>query len=132
MKKLVTILIALLYLGATTGAPFYKHYCMGEVAGWGMGYEKSDKCDNCGMVNSTESENGCCKDEQKFIKNDSDQRSALNNFDFKSINLLACLYPVLGLPEFKVTTAQRPAFLYHSPPVITSEEKFILYCVFRI
>jgi hypothetical protein len=132
VKKLVTIFIALIYLGTTTGATFYKHYCMGEVAGWGMGYEQSAECDNCGMANSNQSENGCCKDEQKFIKNDSDQRSAVNNIDFKSINPLACLFPISGMHECKITAAQRPASLYHSPPVIITEGKFLLYCVFRI
>ena len=67
MKKFVTAILAVLYLGTSTGATVHMHYCMGKLADWGLGHNKSKTCGNCGMEKSEEKDNGCCKDEHKFV-----------------------------------------------------------------
>jgi hypothetical protein len=47
---------------------------MGKLADWELGQNKSKTCGFCGMEKGDEKDNGCCKDEQKFIKNDTDQK----------------------------------------------------------
>jgi hypothetical protein len=75
MKKFIVAIIAILYLGSITGAPVHLHYCMGKIADWSFGHaEKSGECGNCGMEKSTSADNGCCKDEHKFIKGSIDQK----------------------------------------------------------
>lgn len=74
MKKIAVVILALLYIITTTGANLNLHYCMGELADWGFGSSKSKTCGFCGMEKGDEKDNGCCKDEQKFVKNDTDQK----------------------------------------------------------
>lgn len=76
MKKVLAAILAVLYLGTSTGATVHIHYCMGELADMGLGKNKSKTCGKCGMEKSDEKDNGCCKDEQKFIKNTTDQKVA--------------------------------------------------------
>jgi hypothetical protein len=74
MKKFAVVILALLYITTSTGAMLNLHYCMGELADWELGQTKSKTCGFCGMEKGDEKDNGCCKDEQKFIKNDADQK----------------------------------------------------------
>jgi hypothetical protein len=76
MKKVFAIILALLYLGASTGATIQLHYCMGKLADWRLGNSKSESCGNCGMERTEEEASGCCKDEHKFIKTDLAQKTA--------------------------------------------------------
>lgn len=75
MKKFIVAILTILYVGSITGAPVQLHYCMGKIADWSLGHSKeSEPCGNCGMEKSTSTENGCCKDEHKFIKGSIDQK----------------------------------------------------------
>lgn len=75
MKKFIIAILAVLYLGTTTGATVHVHYCMDKLAGWSLLHQENDKCGKCGMDKSGDEPNSCCKDEQQFLKNDKDQKS---------------------------------------------------------
>jgi hypothetical protein len=75
LKKAITILLALVYFGTSIGATIHMHYCMGEITGWGLTVNASQKCGKCGMEKSVNNGVGCCKDEIKVIKNNSDQKT---------------------------------------------------------
>jgi hypothetical protein len=49
MKKLFVAILAILYLSTSTGATLHVHYCMGRLAGWGLGHNNSKTCGKCGM-----------------------------------------------------------------------------------
>jgi len=36
LKKTITIFLALVYFGTSTGATIHMHYCMGKMTGWGL------------------------------------------------------------------------------------------------
>ncbi len=74
MKKFAIFILAILYISTSTGATISMHYCMGKLADWELGQNKSKTCGFCGMDKGDEKDNNCCKDEQKFIKNDTDQK----------------------------------------------------------
>jgi hypothetical protein len=80
MKKFLAVILALAYMTASTGATLHMHYCMGKLADWGLGHNTSKTCDKCGMEKSGEKDNGCCKDEHKFVKNNTDQKTAETAF----------------------------------------------------
>jgi hypothetical protein len=40
MKKFITAILAVLYLGTSSGATIHMHYCMGKLAEWGLGHQK--------------------------------------------------------------------------------------------
>ena len=62
-------------MSASLGATLHLHYCMGKLADWRFSHSRSEKCSKCGMAKTKEKDNGCCKDEQKFFKNDTDQKA---------------------------------------------------------
>ncbi|MBK6990321.1 MAG: hypothetical protein IPH34_00115 [Chitinophagaceae bacterium] len=37
MKKFITAILAVLYISTSTGAMVHMHYCMGQLADWGLG-----------------------------------------------------------------------------------------------
>ena len=65
---------------------------MGELAQASISNNVSDKgqCSKCGMENKKGEENGCCKDEQKFVKTD-DQNTGVKLVINKSLITLADL-----------------------------------------
>ena len=73
MKRIIVAILALLYINASAGATLHLHYCMGQLADWGLQHNESKKCSKCGM--EEKKDNGCCKHEQKFFKNDTDQKT---------------------------------------------------------
>jgi hypothetical protein len=128
MKKFLIAIFAVLYIGTSSGAVVHLHYCMGKLAGWGLGDRKSTTCDGCGMDKSA---NGCCKDDHKFLKNDSDQKTTIA---VQGIQLLALALPVSPLEisstHFLCATEENP--ISHAPPVINTVGLYIRNCVFLI
>ena len=140
MKKFLVTILALVYLTSSVGATVHLHYCMDKLVTWGLGHEKSGKksCPNCGMSKSTTDKHcakeskGCCKDTQKQVKLENDQKlseasfklakifaeiisSAFPNFSFKYVSSISVEYPVT-----------------HAPPLTEYIPLFVLNCVYRI
>lgn len=127
MKKLLALLIAVAYLGITSGVMVNIHYCMGRIAEVNYGHDKQDKCSNCGM----EQKDGCCKTEHKFIKSTTDQLLA------KTIT-----QPAPAVAEIPVNNPYSVAaplaeehftyLKYHSPPDKRLNDLRVYNSVFRI
>ena len=132
MKKLVIALLAFLYICTSTGTMVHMHYCMGKLADWGLGHDKSKTCGKCGMEKSDEKDNGCCKDEHKFIKNDAVQKTA--EVGQQMLQMLAVALPVsfIEIPsnDFHSVTEENP--ISHAPPRSCSIAVYIRNCVFLI
>jgi hypothetical protein len=132
MKKLIVAIVALLYISTSTGATLYIHYCMGKQAGWGFGDNKSKACGGCGMDKTDEKDNGCCRDEHKFLKNDSDQK--ITAVGFQMIQLMAVALPVSSIEmystDFVSVTEENP--VSHAPPRTSGVAVYIRNCVFLI
>ncbi|MGZ5218454.1 MAG: HYC_CC_PP family protein [Chitinophagaceae bacterium] len=75
MKRLILAISSFLYLSTAIGANLRFHYCMGELAGWGFGYNKDKVCGKCGMAKKAAEDNGCCRDEFELVKLKVDQKS---------------------------------------------------------
>ena len=110
VKKVTIVILALLYLGLTTGVVKNLHYCMGELSKVDYGYNKHEACEKCGM---TEKE-GCCDTQFKVVKvEDSHQWQAS-----------ASLNPPVSIPMYfyhplVLAFARQPINTipyYHSPP----------------
>ncbi len=132
MKKLVIALLAFLYICTSTGTMVHMHYCMGKLADWGLGPNKSKTCGNCGMEKSKEKANGCCKDEYKFIKNEKDQKTA--EAGLQMLQLLAVALPVsfTEIPSNDFYSLREENSINHSPPLSCSIAVYIRNCVFLI
>ena len=78
MKKVLFFILSIFYLTASTGADLHFHYCMGHLADWSIWVNNDEKqCGKCGMEKQEGGDNGCCKDEHKWVKVDDDQKANL-------------------------------------------------------
>jgi hypothetical protein len=132
MKKIIIAIVAFFYLAVSSGFTVHMHYCMGKLADWDLGHNKSKTCGKCGMKKSDEKENGCCKDEHKFIKNVSDQKAAETGFQL--IKLIALAIPVsfaeIPSVNFPSVTGEEP--VCHAPPRSSGVAVYIRNCIFLI
>jgi hypothetical protein len=71
MKKIAAFILALFYLCVSTGSTVHVTYCMGKLVGERVLHTNSKKCCKCGMEKNKN--NGCCREEFKQFKIDSDQ-----------------------------------------------------------
>ena len=132
MKKIIVTILALVYITTSTGAAIRMHYCMGQLADWGLGYNNSRSCSSCGMQESGEKENDCCQDKDMVFKNNADQK-------FTETYLLIIQGLVLALPagfieirsnDFHYVTEKNSGD--HAPPRIRGVAVYIRNCVFLI
>ena len=126
MKKFLITLLAITYLGVSSGIAFNIHYCMGKIASVDM-MSHSDKCGKCGM----KTKSGCCKDEFKIIKLDDLHKPGSNPIYIFSpvdvvINSDNFVSPKLHFAEVNSD------YNNHSPPLSQGTSLRILNCVFII
>ncbi len=76
MKKILITIIALLHITYSIGINVHKHYCMGKIVKYELFGNSSNTCSFCGMNReANSSKKGCCKDEQKLVKLQKDQKT---------------------------------------------------------
>ena len=132
MKKVFIVIVAFFYLAISSGFTVHLHYSMGELADWNLGHNKSKTCSKCGMENSGEKDNGCCKDEHKYIKNNADQKTAESGFHL--IKLIAAALPVsfVEIPGLNFPFITEAIPISHAPPRSCGVAVYIRNCVFLI
>ncbi len=127
VKKVLVILLLVIYSVSTIGATINMHYCMNKFADWSLFGEKKDKCAKCGMSN-----NGCCKDEIKQIKLSLDQQKA-EYVQHVKFNLVTILKSPFTFPTKKFISINKQIVAYlHSPPLILPKDLQAFYSIFLI
>jgi hypothetical protein len=116
MKKIITAILAVLYLGSSLGATIHMHYCMGKLADWGLSYSKSKTCPKCGMEKKDKGDKGCCKDEHKFLKNDSAQKLTENNLQMLQLFSFAIPPSFIELPSINFSSVTEENPISNAPP----------------
>lgn len=105
---------------------------MDKLVGWDINADLSNKCSKCGMDKSRPDKKGCCKDEQKQVKLQNDQK--LTEASINLMQLSAQAAPV-GFNAFAPeplasVTHQFP--VSHAPPGSGGVETYLMNCTFRI
>ncbi len=116
MKKFFTAILAVLYLGTSSGATIHMHYCMGKLADWSLSDSKSKACPKCGMEKSHKSDNGCCKDEHRVLKNDSAQKMVENNLQMLQLFSIAVPGSFTELPAIDFSSVIEENPISCAPP----------------
>ena len=139
MKKVLIAILAFFYLSTSVGATLHLHYCMDKLVSWGFGHKNSGKktCPFCGMAKKTSPDHcikqakGCCKDEQKLIKVEKEQKASLfeNSFNKQAGAISYASEIPLAYHKFS-PVLEHPTS--HAPPFIEKVPVFISNCVFRI
>ena len=128
MKKFTIAILAILYLGVSSGIALQIHYCMGQKAGVALYGENESKCGKCGM----EEKDGCCNDEHKFYKLSDSHKNVTTDLSLAAPELI--LLPA-GIPIPPVAmhyTDGGTILRNNSPPIYSKPSACILNCVFRI
>lgn len=128
MKKALASILAIFYLTSALGATIHLHYCMDKLINWSLLKGDGDKCEKCGM----EKDGGCCKDEDKVIKNNADQIIAGSAVQSMQVLSTAALFAHINTSENYFSSLIERYPICHAPPLISAGEIYILNCVFRI
>ncbi len=128
MKKVIVAILAVLYMGISSGIAMDIHYCMGKetsVEFYGKGH--NGQCDKCGMKNKK----GCCGEEHKFYKLADSHKSVSNDINLS--NTIIAILTAFSLYNYclPVSTVITTANNY-SPPDYARPSYCILNSVFRI
>jgi hypothetical protein len=131
MKKLIVFILAFLYITSSCEATVYLHYCMGKPISISLLPEKSGNCRKCGMKKSGRGM-GCCKDEQKMVKSDKNQK--ITDLGF-STNQQIKFIAVPGFfrtytPGYLQPTVNRQPF--RGPPESKTVPVYLINCLFLI
>lgn len=128
MNKLLTGILAFLYMAFASGIVVNIHYCMGKRESVEYAYHNNgDICSNCGMENKK----GCCHNEIKIVKIADDQQVAKANPPLLHLTAgvipgsVNFFQPIQGLD-------QNIGLTYHSPPDKKGSSHYLFACVFRI
>lgn len=132
MKRFAAAILAVLYISTSAGATVHMHYCMGKLAEWSLRQKESKTCGNCGMKTSEAKEKGCCKDEHKFLKTDTDQKAT--DTGLQLLQLVATDLPTAFIesPAFKFTSISEDNPVSNAPPRSNGVAVYILNRTFLI
>ncbi|MBW8682997.1 HYC_CC_PP family protein [Chitinophaga rhizophila] len=135
MKKVLALILAVLYMGTSTGATLHMHYCMGELTGVQLWHSeaKAKQCSKCGRTSAGKMRaKKCCKDEHKTVKLEKDQKATENVAH--GMQLVAVANPVYYFDSRPVhTTAIAEEYpVTNAPPGGCCVHIHVLNCVFRV
>ncbi|MBI5856842.1 MAG: hypothetical protein HZB42_04250 [Sphingobacteriales bacterium] len=132
MRKFIATILAFLYITTSGGATLHMHYCMGQLANWGLGHDKSKTCGKCGMKKSDEKENGCCRDEHKFVSNKGDQKTGETGIRILQLLSLALPQAFYIITEIVPSSLSEKNPISHAPPRGDGVAVYIRNCIFLI
>lgn len=132
MRKLLILIVAFLYLASASGATVHLHYCMGQLVEAGLWHGKQKTCKKCGMEKKAQKAKGCCKDEQKWVKLDEDQK--LNKLQLQWLHVVAnaAATPVPFFVMAAPAAALQALPQSHAPPNASLQRLHLRHCVFLI
>ncbi|WP_026898176.1 HYC_CC_PP family protein [Daejeonella oryzae] len=130
MKKLVVTILAVFYLGVSSGATVHFHYCMGELFEWGLSKNKAANCDNCSMKKAAAQD--CCKDQHQQFKVEKSQKASQTLFQFNqpSLDIPILSYQIVS-EQFTGISAQGHPY-GNAPPRTNQIPVFIRNCTYLI
>ena len=127
MKKILVSILAVFYLASSVGATVHLHYCMDKFIDWSL-LKGGDKCDKCGM----EKNGGCCKDENKFVKNNVDQKVAEPAVQLIQMSAIATPDGIINSSEHYLSSLIQGYPIINAPLRSNGVGIYILNSVFRI
>src|SRR3954451_21029730 len=126
MKKILSLLLAVLYMTTSSGVVLNLHYCMGRISSVRVDNFKDTFC-KCGKQKS---ERGCCQSEIRVLKCANDHTSTLASVDLKlpPVNLPT----LVSLSDFSYVNTVLPVSPSGNAPPGAYCKTYIENCVFRI
>ncbi|MBC8984396.1 hypothetical protein H9X96_01250 [Pedobacter sp. N36a] len=132
MKKTLLTIIAMFYLGISSGSTLHFHYCMGELVSWGLEKQSAELCEFCGMPKSPSKGKSCCEDQQQETKVDQSQTASQQVYQFNPP--FQAIIPAVFFLDYAVelpVKITREA-LSNAPPDGLKVPVFLKNCTYRI
>jgi len=132
MKRILLIILAVLYLGVSSGSSVHFHYCMGKLVKWGLERQSAKVCDFCGMPMMASKKKSCCKDVEQQVKVEKSQKANQTVYQFDPLSS-AVLQPELFsdyLIQIPVKITREA--LSNAPPDGQPIPVYIRNCTYRI
>jgi hypothetical protein len=125
VKKLLAILLLLVYTAASSGTVMSAHFCMGEFAGISIGEKQQEQCGYCGMEDA-----GCCHDLLQVVKLDDTQleKASSISLDYK----FADFHPTSNFPTIRLYHEANHDISTHLVDSLDGPPIYLRNCVFRI
>lgn len=131
MKKLIITILAIFYLGSSSGATLHVHHCMGKLVEWGLSDNSLDdegNCTNCGMKQGNSEL--CCKSQKQEFKLQDSYKAPLNVLQIHSFAIIPPSYFELQL--LRNPKAYQPDKIVFLVPKLGKAPAFLRNCNFRI
>lgn len=128
MKRILVSILAVFYLASSVGATVQLHYCMDKFIDWSLLKRDGDKCDKCAM----EKDGGCCKDENKYVKNNIDQKVAESTSHLIQMAAVAAPVGLIYPSEHYLSSLIQEYPISNAPPRNNGVGIYILNNVFRL
>lgn len=131
MKRALLAILAVFYLGVSSGATVHFHYCMDELVKLGLSQSGKPLCDSCKPARKSH-EKTCCKDDYKQAKIDNAQKTTAAAYEFK---LIPAAQPAVACWSFtfvSIPIETGKAALSNAPPLKRDIPAFIRNCTYRI
>jgi hypothetical protein len=128
MRKVIASFSVMVYFAFACGIMVNYHYCMDRYTSIKLYQPATNLCPICGMHTKKQ---GCCHDEVKIVKLQSDYQTSSVSFSIKNIQ------PAIAMPPefFAVTLMNGKTVslkIEHSPPLITQQDTYLQNRAFRI
>lgn len=131
MKRIIVAMLAVLYLGMSSGMAMTIHFCRGKVAkvDFFPAQEQKKGCGKC--VRKTAKKPPCCKDQYQFVKVDDAHKKA--EIDAPLIPFVVALVHSFFLPPVEPTNMSLVAVRLVADPSPPNRPDYSeLYCIYRI
>jgi len=128
MKKVLVSILAVFYLASSVGATVHLHFCMDKLINWSLLNSDGNKCEKCGM----EKDGGCCKDENKFVRNNIDQKVAESGIQLIQMAAVATPVALIYPFEYYFSSLIQEYSRINAPPRDYGVGIYILNSVFRL
>lgn len=130
MKKFIITILAVFYLGVSSGATVHLHYCMGKLIDWSFSHEEANECSNCGMEQGNSK--NCCKDQHHKLTVKDSPKASIIVYHFNTWGLDIPLTAYKQLADLYIDSTEQDDLYIHSPPRTQATPAFIRNCNFRI
>ena len=104
---------------------------MDKLVDAGLWHNDSNQCGQCGMEKSHENNNGCCKDEHKQVKLETDHKG-VPAYQLSEPGPATLPVPLFEITDINLPTVTEQIPRSHAPPRRGDIAVYIRNCVFRI
>lgn len=129
MKKVIALILALVYLSTTSGMVMNVQYCFDKVSSVQVnGFGDKDGCCCIGAEKTA----GCCSDEVEMVKLHESHQAAFANYSIENPTQLLSI-PLSYIDSSPiVSVSEELVQISDSSPPLPSAPIYIKNCVFRI